>query len=852
MKRRFHFLFAAAAHAVGRFAALRHGGWRKTVKWSVACALIAQAAASETVPTSPAGILQEMRSFGTVATILHVGAHPDDENTALIAYFARGRGYRTAYLSLTRGDGGQNEIGPEFDEKLGVARTQELLAARKIDGGRQFFTRAIDFGFSKTPEETLRIWDRDQVLGDVVRIIREYRPDVIVTRFPIPPGSGGHGHHTASGILGVEAFKLAGDPNAYPEQLNQGLTVWQPKRVAWNGWGGNRGGAAPTGPMVKVDIGGTDPVTGESFGTIASHSRAMHVTQGFGRFGGRGGSGPNIQTFTVLGGEPAEKDLFDGIDTTWARVPGGAEIGSLTEKAISDFKNDDPAASIPALLAIRAKLDALHSSDPVVKDKREQLDRILRACLGLSVATIAERPEVVPGERLSIRHTVSITAAVPVRWKTAGTISPAKELKPGKPQTIESVLAIPADAPLTQPYWLRADGSSGIYRVDNPGLIGLPENPPAFPIQQVFEIGGQTLVITDEPVFLEEHQGKQRARSVAVVPPVYLHFDSDVSLFRPGAARSVKVEMTATRPGVSGTLELETPADWKSVPSEQSFHLAAAGTKTNFTFEVTAPKRTVSDRIAASASVDGRQYSNQRVEINYAHLPFILLQPAARARAVSVDFVVHGKRAGYIPGAGDSIAEALEELGYSVTKLGGSDLTAEKLHGLDVVVIGVRAFNVRKDLFPNLSHLFDYIEQGGTVIAQYNRPDGLGGKQLGPYPFSIQGPAPRLRITDENAPVTILVPNSPALTAPNHIGPRDFEGWFQERGTYFPSSWDKEHYQTVLAMADPGEEPLDSGLLIAKYGKGYYVYSGVAFFRQLPAGVPGAYRLFANLLSLGK
>ncbi|MEO8429296.1 MAG: PIG-L family deacetylase, partial [Verrucomicrobiota bacterium] len=314
------------------------------LRFGAVCALAAfEADASEMVPATPAAILQELRSFGTVATVLHVGAHPDDENTALITYFARGRGYRTAYLSLTRGDGGQNEIGPEFDEKLGVARTQELLAARKLDGGRQFFTRAIDFGFSKTPEETLRFWDRDQVLADVVRIIRQFRPDVMVTRFPIPPGSGGHGHHTASGILGVEAFKLAGDPKAYPEQLTQGLSPWQPKRVAWNGGGGARGGGQPTGPTVTVDIGGDDPVTGEPFGAIAGRSRAMHITQGFGNFGGRGGGGANPQTFTILGGEPATKDLMDGIDTTWARIPGGAEIGSLTEKAVATFKNDDPA-----------------------------------------------------------------------------------------------------------------------------------------------------------------------------------------------------------------------------------------------------------------------------------------------------------------------------------------------------------------------------------------------------------------------------------------------------------------------------------------------------------------------------
>jgi len=808
------------------------------------------------VPTPPA-ILQDLRSFNALGSVLHIAAHPDDENTQLITYLARGRGYRTAYLSLTRGDGGQNEIGPDFDEKLGVARTQELLAARRLDGGRQFFTRAIDFGYSKTPEETLRIWNRDQVLSDIVRVIREFRPDVIVTRFPIPPGSGGHGHHTASGILGVEAFKLAGDPKAYPEQLKEGLTPWQPKRVAWNGFGGQRGGGL-NGPTVRMDIGGRDPVTGEGFGAIASRSRSMHKTQGFGGFGGGGGgSGPNEQTFMVLGGDPATNDLMDGIDTTWGRYADGAEIGKLTEKAIAEFNTNNPAASVPALLAIRTKLATL-PIDPVVNDKRAQLDRIVQSCLELTVATIADETEVVPNQTVSFRESVTLRSDVPVKWIETrvrypeGTTKSGVELKAGQLKTSEITITVPADAPLTQPYWLREEGSGGMYRVDDPKLIGTPENAPAFPIEYVFEVGGQTLVVPDEPGQMEKTSKGERRRRVDVIPPASLHFVSDVSLFLPGSTHAVKVEVTAARPGTAGKVRLDVPADWKVSPASQDFRAANTREKTQFSFDVTAPAKPASGRITANILVNGRRYGNGRIEINYPHLPFILLQPKAQARLLSLDFVARGKNVGYLPGAGDDTAGALEQLGYKVTTLAGPDLTPEKLKGLDAVVIGVRAFNERTDLAANITNLFNYVENGGTVVAQYNRPNGLKTRELGPYQLSIEGPAPQLRVTDEDAPVTVLAPNSPALTTPNKIVPADFNGWFQERGAYFPSSWDKEHYEAVLAMSDPGEEPLKSSLLVAKYGKGYYVYTGLAFFRQLPQGVPGAYRLFANLVSLGK
>lgn len=816
-----------------------------------------------------AAIRQDLRSFGTMGTVLHIGAHPDDENTQLITYLSLGRGYRVAYLSLTRGDGGQNELGPDFDEKLGVARTQELLAARRFDHGRQFFTRAIDFGYSKTPEETLRFWDSGQVLGDVVRVIRQFRPDVIVTRFPIPPGSGGHGHHTASAILAVEAFKLAGDPAAYPEQLAQGLTVWQPKRIVWNSF--SFGGAGPNGlngPTVKMDIAGTDPVTGETFGTIANQSRGMHKTQGLGGFSGRTATGPNIQNFMLLAGEPwpgdpartnpglaaagnGAPDLMDGVDLTWGRVPGGAEIGRLAADALAQFKPDDPAASVPALLELHRKLAAL-PVDPLVADKRAQLDRIISSCLGLQVETTVDRPEVVPGEKIRLTTTIQIARAAGKSITHASSLGGRSTLQPGQTDTHTVELATPVDLPFTQPYWLREDGAAGLARVSDPQLIGRPESPPTLSIRHEFAIDGERIFVDDEPVCLTRDAQGEHRRRLDVIPPVSLAFSSEIYLVAPGKTKPVAVEISAARVNQHGTLGLEVPAGWKVVPSTQDFRLTALGEKTLVTFQVMAGAQPSSGRITAVATVDGRRYSNQRQEINYAHIPLQLLQPPARARVASFELATRGLNVGYLPGAGDSVAGCLEQMGYFVRRLTGADLTPEKLAGLDAVVIGVRAFNERDDLKDAMPGLLAWVEAGGTVVAQYNRPNGLRAPVLGPYALSIEGPAPQLRVTDETAPVTLLAPDHAAVNTPNKIGPEDFAGWVQERGAYFPSRWDKDHYTAILAMSDPGEAPLESSILVAKYGRGHYVYTGLAFFRQLPAGVPGAYRLFADLVSLGK
>lgn len=804
-------------------------------------------------PQSASAILHELHCFREMGSVLYIAAHPDDENTRLIAYLSRGRGYRTGYLSLTRGDGGQNLIGPELGEELGVVRTQELLAARRIDGGQQFFTRAIDFGFSKDYRETFSIWERKQVLADVVRTIRVFRPDVLITRFSTEPGNT-HGHHTASAILALEAFKLAGDTNAFPEQLDE-LKPWQPKRILWNGFprGFDRGAGGGTNAAgLQIDVGGYNPLLGESYGEIAARSRTMHKTQGFGSVGTRGMAN---ETFQLLDGEPATKDILDGVDTTWGRVPGGIEFEQLIDEVIARFNSQNPAASVPALLTLRSRLAAL-PPDSVVADKRQQLDHILQGCLGLYVETVVPLAEVVPGETLKMRHAVMVRADFAVhlhlsavRYPTGGDELAANDnLKPNQAVTHESSRTLPAGTPLSQPYWLRKEGTVGMFRVDDPSLIGRPENPPAFPVEYVFDIDDQTLVIPDEPVQVigDRVKGEIRQR-LEVIPPVSLNFPEDLELFVPGTARPVVVEVTSARAGATGTLHLETPADWKATPATYTFSLTNYNELARFTFTITAPTNSTTAKILAAVEIDGKAYHSRRVEIHHDHIPPLLLQPPAQFKALSIDLAIRGRQVGYLPGAGDSVGECLQRMGYAVTFLTGADLTVDRLRGFDAVVIGIRAFNTRTDLAQNLAALLAYVEDGGNVIVQYNTTDGLQNKRLAPYDLKIS----RDRVTDENAPVTLLVPDHPAFTTPNRIVPSDFDGWIQERGLYFASEWDP-HFTPLLACNDPGEPPKTGSLLVAHYGRGYFVYTGLAWFRQLPEGVPGAYRLFANLISLGK
>ncbi len=815
--------------------------------FGVAIFIILLTTMSQAVPSTE--ILQQLHSFREMGSVLYIAAHPDDENTELIAYFARGRHYRTAYLSLTRGDGGQNVLGPEFGSEIGVIRTQELLAARRIDGGQQYFSRAVDFGFSKDYRETLRIWDRQQVLSDMVRVIREFRPDVLITRFSPIPGRT-HGHHTASTVLALEAFKLAGDPKAFPEQ---GLKPWQPVRIVWNESLYQKEDVSEA-QQVRIAVGGNDPVTGELFTDIAASSRSMHKTQGFGNFTIPGRRGPRFEAFQLLDGKPMTNDVLDGVDTMWSRVSGGAKIGELADQIIAQFDSQNPAASVPNLLKLRQELIALPADDSIIVEKCAQLDRILQACLGLEAQTTIPSAEVVPGEKINFHHSVVVHSSIPVRWVMvrypgiSQQIDPEIDLLPNQSRSSDSTQTLPVGTPFSQPYWLREEGTAGMFRVDNPSLIGRPENPPVFPIEQIFEISGQTLIVPDEAVQVTRSPvNSEIRRRMEVIPPVSLDFVSDIALLAPGASHPVEVGIVASRADSIGILRLEAPAGWVVLPAQRPFHLENIGDRAQFEFTITAPPRLGTATIIADAEIDGVRYRNRRVEINYPHIPPQLLQPPASLKGISLELATRGHLVGYLPGAGDSLAENLKQMGYSVQMLDDKNLTAETLRGLDAVVIGVRAFNVRTNLASQLPLLFDYVQNGGTIVAQYNRPDGLKTSALAPFALHLSGD----RVTDENAAVTFIAPDHPILNTPNKITSADFDSWIQERGIYFPDQWD-EHFTPILECNDPGESPLKGGLLVAQYGKGYFVYTGLVFFRQLPAGVPGAFRLFANLISLGK
>ncbi|HEY1490360.1 MAG TPA: hypothetical protein VGF90_04905, partial [Verrucomicrobiae bacterium] len=544
---------------------------------------------------------------------------------------------------------------------------------------------------------------------------------VVINRFSTQPGNT-HGHHTASAVLGLEAFKLAGDPNAYPEQLKT-LAPWQPKRILANGRGGSG---------LRMVIDGNDPVSGLSFGELSRRSRAMHKTQGFDQYRGFGtNAGPSTESFELLAGETATNDLFEGIDTTWERIPGGADIGTGVDEIIKQFDQTNPAASLPALLKLHGKLAALKSTDPLVTEKRRQLDRIVQHCLGIEVGTTIPQAEYVPGEKLSLHSFAEISAGIPVHWVATRYPSGGKsldkplDLHPNQTSARDSVQTLPRDTLLTQPYWLRGERSTGLFHVDDPSLIGQAENAPVFPIDQIFEVGGETIVIADEPINISTKTASVQRRRLDVIPPVSLHFNSDVALFAPGSSRPVEVEITAARPNSKGTLQLETPANWKVTPAKQDFSLAEAGDKTQLKFTVTAPGQSATAKIGASADVNGTHYQSDRMEIHYAHIPLQLLQPPAGVKCVSLDLAIHGKNIGYLPGAGDTVDDCLRQMGCTVTELTTNDLTLDHLKQFDAVVTGVRLFDTHRNLGPGLAALFAYVEGGGNVVMQYNRVDGL-------------------------------------------------------------------------------------------------------------------------------
>ena len=806
--------------------------------------------AAPLVPPRPdaAAIQLALNKLQVLESVLYVAAHPDDENTRLIACLVNGRLADTAYLSITRGDGGQNLIGPELGELLGVIRSQELLAARRLDGGRQFFTRAIDFGYSKTAEETLRIWDRTQVLADVVRVYRQFQPDVVINRFPYADRDT-HGNHTASAILAKDAMVAAGDPKMFPEQLAT-LKPWRPRRLLWNTsqWFYDNKEDFKPETLLKVDVSGFSPLLGESFPELAARSRSMHRSQGFGSSGSRADVTEYLEH---VDGEKAQADLFDGIDTTWGRVPGGQAVGAILARAAKQFDPQNPPDSVPLLLEARRAMEALPEGR-WKSAKMAELDQVVVACLGLYLEAAAAEPTGVPGNKVSI--TVEAANRSPVNVRIARVT--VKEIRSdtswdqtlagrgSAKKTIEA--ALPAELPDSEPYWLRQRGTQGMFRVDEAALIGQPENPPALSVVFGLEVGGTSLGVERPVVYKWNDPARgERYRPFEIVPAVTLEVGEKVLLFPDAQPREVPVRLRAGS-AVAGQVRLEAPAGWSVTPASREFSLSEKGATQSVTFSVKPSGAPSAGALRAVAESEGRRFDRGLTIVEYDHIPTQTILPPAEARVVRLALQRRGQEIGYVQGAGDQIPTGLRQIGYNVTELGQADLVPERLKRFDAVILGVRAYNTIDGIRFRQAALFDYAKAGGTLIVQYTTPQEIKVDAPLPLPLKLS----RERVSEEQAEVKVLVPESPVVTRPNRIASSDFEGWVQERGLYFASEWDPA-FQAILSSHDEGESPKNGGLLVAPYGKGHVVYTGYSWFRQIPAGVPGAIRLFVNIISLG-
>jgi LmbE family N-acetylglucosaminyl deacetylase len=807
---------------------------------------------AQTPPSfNSADILLGIEKLNTTAAVLYIAAHPDDENTRLLAYLAKEKKLRTGYLSLTRGDGGQNLIGKEQGDPLGLIRTQELLAARRMDGAEQFFTRANDFGFSKNPEETFSIWNKDSILSDVVWTIRRFRPDVIICRFPTT-GEGGHGHHTASAILALEAFDAAADPNRFPEQLAY-TQVWQAKRIFWNTF--NFGGNNTTAPdQLKIDVGSYNPLLGKSYGEIAAESRSNHKSQGFGSAKGRGAS---IEYFKLLKGSPVQTDLFDGIDQSWKRC-NEKTVQELIESCIRNFNPRSPELSVPKLADIYREL-AKKSDNPSpdrtywTSQKLKETETLLLACSGIWLEASANDFSGIPGNKIGISSQIIMRNKAEAKlekisyWQQSDTV-PALSLKTNELITYKHSELIPVDLPFSTPYWLIEKHGVPNFVVRNRLLIGNPENEASLKITFSIEIGGLHLQIERPLVYKATDPVKGEVyRPFEILPPATVNISEKAYVFSTPGAKTIQLTIKSNAPDIHGSIQLKAPEGWNVQIKNAAFSLAAKGDETIVEASITPGKNAGIGKLQASLLINEQEYSKSIRRIEYDHIPYQFILSDAEAGLVNVQLRKAGTLVAYIPGAGDDVPAALKQIGYTVTILTDELLSTENLSKYNAIITGVRAYNTSHRLQQNYARLMEYVKNGGNLIVQYNTNNQLGGltAKIGPYPFTIS----RDRVTNENASVTFLNPKSPALTFPNQISSADFEGWIQERGIYFAKDWDK-NYEPVLSMSDPNEKAAEGSLLIGKYGKGNFVYTGLVFFRELPAGIPGAYRLFVNLISL--
>lgn len=813
------------------------------------------ATAQKSNQRSSTEIYHDLGKFNFLGTALYLAAHPDDENTSLISYLSNEVKANTYYLSLTRGDGGQNLIGTEFKELLGVLRTQELLEARKIDGGKQLFSSAIDFGFSKHPDETLEIWNKDSILNDLVTLFRKYQPDIVINRFDHRSPGSTHGHHTASAMLGLEVSRLASDPKIAPHSANE-FGVWSPKRVFFNtSWWfyGSREKfeEADKSNLVAIDVGVYYPHLGISNNELASLARSQHKCQGFGQLLNRGST---IDYLELLeGAYPTDGNLFAGIDTSWNRVQGGAEIQQLLQPILDNFNFANPSVHLPELLKIYEKVSRL-SDNHWRSLKLPQLEQIIWACSGIYLEANASTAIASPGQSVTINTEVTTRNASAIKLNKI-VVNPInqteninKQLENNKKNLLDVKVTLPQNFPNSTPYWLKEPSQKGNY-IFKDVFLGEPDSPAPLEVTFHLEFFGLPFVTT-LPVtykYVKPEFG-EIVEPFYVVPQLSLGFNEEVMVFENDEPKTLNLTVTAWSDNLSGTVALHLPEGWQMTKAQNHFDLSKSGEKAEISFEVKPSKGDYQGYIAASITHNGVINDKQVVLVDYEHIKKQHVLFPASVRVVKTEIKTIPRKVAYVMGAGDTLPDNLESIGHNVDLINPEDLSPEILGGYEVVIMGIRAYNVIEVLTYKQASLLDFVKAGGTMIVQYNTANRWGAQfeNLAPYPLNIS----RDRITDENSPVSFLNANHPILNYPNALTLKDFEDWVQERGLYFPDQWDSK-FIPLLRMNDPNENSIDGSLLVASYGKGFYVYTSLSFFRNLPAGVPGAYKLFSNLLALG-
>ena len=797
-----------------------------------------------------AQIYKQLKKLNTLASVLYVAAHPDDENTRLISLFSNHYNARTAYLSMTRGDGGQNLIGTELREELGLIRTQELIEARKIDGGQQFFTTANDFGFSKHPEETLSIWNEKEILSQIVFCFRQFKPDIIIHRFDHRTRGTTHGHHTGSAILSEKAFHLANDPKAFSKQLKK-VSLWQPKRqfynTSWWAYGGkDKFDKADKSDMIPLESNPLDILLGRTNEEVAARSRSQHKSQGF-------GSSPRLGSQTeylelINGDKILSTNPFNGIDISWNRIKGGKKIKKLIEIVINDFEIEKPYKSIPELLKIYGEILSLE--DKHWKNiKLNEIKSIIKNCLGIRLQFNTSNESGVANMFIPVKIMAFNPSPIPIKLKI---ISKSFKVEPSTNLTNNQVweknekFKIPEVK--TTPYWLLTEGDLGNYKVENETLKILPETPNLIKVQFKILINNTEIPFEVPLTYrITDQVDGEVIQNFQVLPRVTTQLNKKVLLFKDNTPKEVRVNVTSYVNKFNGLVTLKTPIDWKFTPRNHKVQIEKSGESKEYIFKINPPDGNNTGIFSSIVTEDQKSHIFSLKKINYPHISKQYLLTPNKTKVSKIDLKSSVKKVAYLKGAGDKIGESLENIGINVTEFDIENLRLETILPFPTLIVGIRAFNVHKDLIFKNKILWKYIEKGGTLIVQYNTSRGLDSSVVAPYPIDIS----RDRVTDENADVKFLIKDHPILNHPNKISSKDFEGWVQERGLYFPKVWDKK-YQAIFSMSDRGEEERKGSLLVADYGKGKFIYTGLSFFRELPEGVPGAYRLFINLISYGK